>query len=116
VVVSVVSFGPDHQLSIRAGSARNPLRGGRLRHAGPAALAREALFVVDERDQFVATRAGGSFAGYRIPRRLWESAARRLARPDGRVSSLIWASARGRRLASAILKHAKSSPGLLLPR
>ena len=68
VVVSVVSFGPDRQ-------ALDPawLRPDVLFVAvdydmqAPAALAREALFVVDDRDQFLATRSGPVFAGYPDP-------------------------------------------------
>jgi ornithine cyclodeaminase/alanine dehydrogenase len=68
VVISVVSFGPDRQ-------ALDP---GWLGPAtlfvavdydmqAPAALAREAVFVVDDRDQFLATRSGPTFAGYPDP-------------------------------------------------
>jgi ornithine cyclodeaminase/alanine dehydrogenase-like protein (mu-crystallin family) len=68
VVVSLVSFGPDRQ-------ALDPdwLRPDVLFVAvdydmqAPAALAREALFVVDDRDQFLAIRSGPVFAGYPDP-------------------------------------------------
>lgn len=68
VVISVVSFGPDHQ-------ALDPnwLGPSTLFIAvdhdmqAPAALAREALFVVDDRDQFLAMRTGPEFAGYPDP-------------------------------------------------
>ena len=33
----------------------------------PAALAREARFIVDDRDQFLATRSGAVFEGYPEP-------------------------------------------------
>lgn len=68
VVVSVVSFGPDRQTLDPAW-----LRPDVLFIAvdydmqAPAALAREALFVVDDRDQFLATRSGSVFAGYPDP-------------------------------------------------
>jgi ornithine cyclodeaminase/alanine dehydrogenase-like protein (mu-crystallin family) len=68
IVISVVSFGPDRQT----------LCPGWLEPDGlfiavdydmqaPASLAREAFFVVDERDQFLATRSGPTFAGYPDP-------------------------------------------------
>lgn len=68
LVVSVVSFGPDRQ-------ALDPdwLNPDTLFVAvdydmqAPASLAREAFFVVDERDQFLATRSGPTFAGYPDP-------------------------------------------------
>ena len=68
LVVSVVSFGPDQQ-------ALDPEWLGRetlfvavdYDMQAPASLAREALFVVDERDQFLATRSTESFAGYPDP-------------------------------------------------
>ena len=68
VVVSVVSFGPDTQ-------ALDPVWLGPetlfvavdYDMQAPAALAREALFVVDERDQFLTTRSGPTFAGYPDP-------------------------------------------------
>jgi ornithine cyclodeaminase/alanine dehydrogenase-like protein (mu-crystallin family) len=68
VVVSVVSFGPDTQ-------ALDPVWLGPQTlfvavdydMQAPAALASEALFVVDERDQFLATRSGSAFAGYPEP-------------------------------------------------
>jgi ornithine cyclodeaminase/alanine dehydrogenase-like protein (mu-crystallin family) len=68
VVISVVSFGPDRQ-------SLNPdwLAPDVLFIAidydmqAPATLAREAYFVVDEREQFVAARSGPTFAGYPDP-------------------------------------------------
>ncbi len=68
VVISVVSFGPNPQ-------ALDPdwLGSSALFIAvdydmqAPAALARDSLFVVDERDQFLATRSGPTFAGYPDP-------------------------------------------------
>ena len=68
VVVSVVSFGSGRQ-------ALDPdwLGPETLFVAvdydmeAPAALAREAFFVVDERDQFLATRSATQFAGYPDP-------------------------------------------------
>jgi ornithine cyclodeaminase/alanine dehydrogenase-like protein (mu-crystallin family) len=68
VVVSVVSFGPRHQVL-------DPLwlESSMLFVAvdydmqAPAALAAESLFLVDERAQFLATRGETYFAGYRDP-------------------------------------------------
>jgi ornithine cyclodeaminase/alanine dehydrogenase-like protein (mu-crystallin family) len=65
IVISTVSFGPVRQTLDPAW-----LRPDVLFVAvdydmqAPAALARDAFFVVDERDQFVATRSGATFAGY----------------------------------------------------
>ena len=59
VVVSMVSFGPDHQALDPAWLAPDALFVAvDYDMQAPAALAREALFVVDERDQFLATRCG----------------------------------------------------------
>jgi ornithine cyclodeaminase/alanine dehydrogenase-like protein (mu-crystallin family) len=68
VVISVVSFGPDRQ-------SLNPdwLTPDVLFIAvdydmqAPAALARDAYFVIDEREQFLAARSGPTFAGYTDP-------------------------------------------------
>jgi ornithine cyclodeaminase/alanine dehydrogenase-like protein (mu-crystallin family) len=69
VVVSAVSFGPAHQALDESW-----LTPGALfvtvdyDMEAPAALAEQAFFVVDERSQFLATRAGGGyFAGYPDP-------------------------------------------------
>jgi alanine dehydrogenase len=69
VVVSAVSFGSEHQAL-----DTDWLADGALFVAvdydmqAPAALAAEARFVVDERDQFLATRSAGTyFAGYPDP-------------------------------------------------
>jgi ornithine cyclodeaminase/alanine dehydrogenase-like protein (mu-crystallin family) len=69
VVVSAVSFGPAHQALDESW-----LTPGALfvtvdyDMEAPAALAEQAFFVVDERSQFLATRAaGGYFAGYPDP-------------------------------------------------
>jgi ornithine cyclodeaminase len=68
VVVSVVSFGPDRQLLEPAwlGPAALFVAVDYDMQA-PASLAREAVFVVDDREQFLATRSGPTFAGYRDP-------------------------------------------------
>jgi ornithine cyclodeaminase/alanine dehydrogenase-like protein (mu-crystallin family) len=68
VVVSVVSFGPDTQALDPAWLGPETLFVAvDYDMQAPAALAREALFVVDERDQFLATRSGSTFAGYPDP-------------------------------------------------
>jgi ornithine cyclodeaminase/alanine dehydrogenase-like protein (mu-crystallin family) len=88
VVVSVVSFGPAHQSLDSAWLAPEVLFVAvDYDMQAPASLAREAsLFVVDERDQFLATRASGSFAGYPDPSTtLGEALRNRLPRPAGRI-------------------------------
>jgi ornithine cyclodeaminase/alanine dehydrogenase-like protein (mu-crystallin family) len=68
VVVSVVSFGPDTQALDPAWLGPETLFVAvDYDMQAPAALAREALFVVDERDQFLATRSGSAFTGYPDP-------------------------------------------------
>ena len=59
VVVSVTSFGPRHQTLEPAWLAPSALFiAVDYDMQAPAALAREAYFVVDERDQFLAARGG----------------------------------------------------------
>lgn len=69
VVVSVVSFGPEHQtLDPRWLGPDTLFVAVDYDMQAPASLAREAFFVTDERDQFLATRAGGEeFAAYPDP-------------------------------------------------
>jgi ornithine cyclodeaminase len=68
LVVSMVSFGPNRQTLDPAWLAPGALFVAvDYDMQAPAALAREALFVVDERDQFLAARSAGSFAGYPDP-------------------------------------------------
>jgi ornithine cyclodeaminase/alanine dehydrogenase-like protein (mu-crystallin family) len=68
VVISVVSFGPDRQTLDPAWLGPETIFiAVDYDMQAPAALAREALFVVDERDQFLATRTGATFAGYPDP-------------------------------------------------
>ena len=68
VVVSVVSFGPSPQLlDPNWLGSRTLFVAVDYDMQAPADLAREALFVVDERDQFLATRSGPTFAGYPDP-------------------------------------------------
>jgi ornithine cyclodeaminase/alanine dehydrogenase-like protein (mu-crystallin family) len=88
VVVSVVAFGPEHQSLDPAWLSPETLFVAvDYDMQAPASLAREAsLFVVDERDQFLATRASGSFAGYPDPATtLGEALRSGLPRPAGRV-------------------------------
>jgi ornithine cyclodeaminase/alanine dehydrogenase-like protein (mu-crystallin family) len=68
VVISVVSFGPNRQtLDPDWLGPRTIFIAVDYDMQAPAALAREAFFVVDERDQFLATRTGPTFAGYPDP-------------------------------------------------
>jgi ornithine cyclodeaminase/alanine dehydrogenase-like protein (mu-crystallin family) len=88
VVVSVVSFGPAHQTLDPAWLGPETLFVAvDYDMQAPASLAREAsLFVTDERDQFLATRAGGGFAGYPDPAvTLGEALRSGLPRPAGRI-------------------------------
>jgi ornithine cyclodeaminase/alanine dehydrogenase-like protein (mu-crystallin family) len=68
VVISVVSFGPDRQ-SLDPGWLEPDVLFIAVDYdmQAPASLAREAFFVVDERDQFLATRSDLTFAGYPDP-------------------------------------------------
>jgi ornithine cyclodeaminase/alanine dehydrogenase-like protein (mu-crystallin family) len=68
VVISVVSFGADRQTLDPAWLTPNALFVAvDYDMQAPAALAREALFLIDEREQFLATRTGSVFAGYPDP-------------------------------------------------
>jgi ornithine cyclodeaminase/alanine dehydrogenase-like protein (mu-crystallin family) len=68
VVISTISFGPNRQALDPAWLGRGVLFVAvDYDMQAPAALAREAFFVVDERDQFLATRAGPVFTGYPDP-------------------------------------------------
>jgi len=68
LVISMVSFGPNRQTLDPESLAPDALFVAvDYDMQAPAALAREALFVVDERDQFLATRSGSTFAGYPDP-------------------------------------------------
>ena len=68
VVISVVSFGPDRQ-TLDPGWLEPDALFIAVDYdmQAPAALASEAFFVVDERDQFLAARSGATFAGYPDP-------------------------------------------------
>ena len=68
VVVSVTSFGPNHQQLDPAWlGPRTLFVAVDYDMQAPASLARDALFLVDERDQFLATRKGEWFNGYPDP-------------------------------------------------
>ncbi len=68
VVISVVSFGPSRQTLDPAWLEPEVLFiAVDYDMQAPAALAREAYFVVDERDQFLVARSGPIFAGYPDP-------------------------------------------------
>ena len=120
VVVSVVSFGPDHQAldADRLGPETLMVAVDYDMQAS-AALAHEALFVVDEREQFLATRAaGGFFAGYPDPAGTLGDALRGdLRRPRGRILvSHLGVGLADVVFASAVLKRAEQlGLGRLLP-
>jgi ornithine cyclodeaminase/alanine dehydrogenase-like protein (mu-crystallin family) len=120
VVVSVVSFGPTHQTLDPTWLGPETLFVAvDYDMQAPAALAREALFVVDERDQFLATRADEGFAGYPDPdATLGEALRAGMARPSGRVLvSHLGVGLADVVFASAILKRAEQlGLGVLLPR
>jgi len=120
VVVSVVSFGSDHQ-------ALDPdwLLADALFVAvdydmqAPAALAREATFLVDDRDQFLATRGDEFFAGYRDPdMTIGEALREAVRRPRGRMLvSHLGVGLADVVFASAILARAEQlGLGRILPR
>jgi ornithine cyclodeaminase/alanine dehydrogenase-like protein (mu-crystallin family) len=120
VVISVVSFGPDHQALDAAWLGEASLFVAvDYDMQAPAALARDSMFVVDERDQFLATRAGGGFAGYPDPdATLGEALRGKIARPAGRVLvSHLGVGLADVIFASAILGRAERlGLGSLLPR
>jgi ornithine cyclodeaminase/alanine dehydrogenase-like protein (mu-crystallin family) len=120
VIVSVVSFGPNHQaLDPRWLGSDVLFVAVDYDMQAPAALAREALFVVDERDQFLATRASGGFAGYPDPAAtLGEALRGGIARPAGRILvSHLGVGLADVVFASAIFRRAEQlGLGILLPR
>ena len=120
IVISVVSFGPDHQaLDAHWLGSETLFVAVDYDMQAPAALAHEALFLVDERDQFLAARAAGGFAGYPDPDvTLGEALRHGAPRPAGRVlASHLGVGLADVVFASAILKRAeKLGLGMLLPR
>ncbi len=88
VVVTAASFGPDRQVMTADWLAPDalvvPIDYDMYVSAG---LAREAaLFLIDHRDQFLATREGGAFAGWPDPAAMiGESLLDRRTRPTGRL-------------------------------
>ena len=127
VVVSVVSFGPDRQALDPAWLGPETLViAVDYDMQAPAALAREALFVVDDRGQFLATRSGPVFAGYPDPDatlgELFRGGATGRTAASGRASGHVLVTHLGVGLAdvvfaSAILDRAESlGLGRLLPR
>ncbi len=121
VVVSAVSFGAEHQ-ALDSGWLAPDVTFVAVDYdmQAAAALAREALFIVDERNQFLATRdAGGFFESYPEPDATLGQALREgLARPQGRV--LVCHLGTGLTdvvFAAAILRRAEQlGLGTLLPR
>jgi ornithine cyclodeaminase/alanine dehydrogenase-like protein (mu-crystallin family) len=121
IVVSAVSFGPEHQALDPAGLTDDVLFVAvDYDMQAAAALAREALFVVDERDQFLATRAGGAYFGdYPDPDGTLGDALRGdLPRPIGRVlATHLGTGLADVVFASAVLKRAEQlGLGIVLPR
>jgi ornithine cyclodeaminase/alanine dehydrogenase-like protein (mu-crystallin family) len=122
VVVSVVSFGPKPQsLDPDWLGPETLFVAVDYDMQAPAALAREAaLFVTDERDQFLATRkAGGEFAGYPDPAAtLGEALRNGMPRPAGRILvSHLGVGLADVVFASAILRRAEQlGLGVVLPR
>jgi ornithine cyclodeaminase/alanine dehydrogenase-like protein (mu-crystallin family) len=120
VVVSVVSFGPVHQALDPAWlGAETLFVAVDYDMQAPASLAREGLFVVDERDQFLATRSDGGFAGYPDPAAtLGEALRGGVDRPAGRVLvSHLGVGLADVVFASAILRRAEQlGLGIALPR
>jgi ornithine cyclodeaminase/alanine dehydrogenase-like protein (mu-crystallin family) len=120
VVVSVVSFGLDHQALDPDWLAPDVLFVAvDYDMQAPAALAREALFLVDDRDQFLATRDDEFFTGYPDPDMTLGDALRGAARrPHGRVLvSHLGVGLADVVFASAILSRAEQlGLGRILPR
>jgi ornithine cyclodeaminase/alanine dehydrogenase-like protein (mu-crystallin family) len=87
LVVSLVSFGPEHQaLDAEWLGPETLFVAVDYDMQAPASLASEAFFVVDERAQFLATRSESWFAGYPDPDATLGDALRGgVDRPAGRV-------------------------------
>jgi len=87
LVVSLVSFGPEHQaLDAEWLGPETLFVAVDYDMQAPASLASEAFFVVDERAQFLATRSESWFAGYPDPDATLGDALRGgVNRPAGRV-------------------------------
>jgi ornithine cyclodeaminase/alanine dehydrogenase-like protein (mu-crystallin family) len=120
VVVSVVSFGPDRQAIDRAWLLPDALFVAvDYDMQAPATLAREAFFMVDERDQFLATRSAAVFAGYPEPdATIGEALRESIRKPRGRVLvSHLGVGLADVVFASAILARAEQlGLGQVLPR
>ncbi len=120
VVVSVVGFGPVHQTLDPAWLAPDVLFVAvDYDMQAPASLAREATFLVDERDQFRATRDEEWFAGYPDPEMTIGEALRgSVRRPPGRILvSHLGVGLADVVFASAILARAEQlGLGRVLPR
>lgn len=88
LVLTLVSFGPDRQ-SIPAGAFREDATIVAVDYdmCVPATVAREAaLFLTDDREQFLANRTDEQFAGYPEPgMMIGEGIAAGTPRPEGRV-------------------------------
>jgi ornithine cyclodeaminase/alanine dehydrogenase-like protein (mu-crystallin family) len=120
VVISAVSFGPQRQALDQAWLGPQTLFVAvDYDMQAPASLARAALFVVDERNQFLATRSASSFAGYPDPdATLGEVLRDGPNRPAGRILvSHLGVGLADVVFGSAILTHAEQlGLGIILPR
>ncbi len=120
VVLSVVSFGPERQALDPAWLVPDVLFVAvDYDMQAPASLAREAFFLVDERDQFLATRSADTFAGYPDPdMTIGEAFREGTRRPAGRILvSHLGTGLADVVFASAILARAEQlGLGRILPR
>jgi ornithine cyclodeaminase/alanine dehydrogenase-like protein (mu-crystallin family) len=120
VVVSVVSFGPDRQTLDPDWLLPDALFVAvDYDMQAPAGLARESLFLVDDREQFLATRSPTSFDGYPDPdMTIGEALRERVRRPRGRMLvSHLGVGLADVVFASAILARAEElGLGRILPR
>jgi len=120
VVVSVVSFGPTRQTLDPAWLLPDALFVAvDYDMQAPAALAREATFIVDDRDQFLASRTATQFAEYPDPDAMLGDVLReRTRRPHGRVLvSHLGVGLADVVFAAAILRRAEElGLGRILPR
>jgi ornithine cyclodeaminase/alanine dehydrogenase-like protein (mu-crystallin family) len=88
LVITLVSFGPDHgMVDPDAFAPDATIVAIDYDMCVPAAIAdRASLFLTDDRGQFLATRTGATFMGYRDPDAMIGEAIRDgTRRPDGQV-------------------------------
>jgi ornithine cyclodeaminase/alanine dehydrogenase-like protein (mu-crystallin family) len=120
VVVSIVSFGPDRQTLDPEWLLPDALFVAvDYDMQAPAALARDAFFLTDDRDQFLASRSATQFAAYPDPdATIGEALRDRMRRPSGRIlASHLGVGLADVIFASAILSRAEElGLGRILPR